>query len=101
MTAFGYVPQFFFPESNQPLFTVNLYRPQGTHILETAKSMMRIEAQLSSEPSVQRVATFVGQGALRFILTYSPEDINASFGELVVTVDNLLADQAVSRRSVS
>ncbi len=89
VVAFGYVPQFFFPESSQPLFTVNLYRPQGTHIAKTADSMKKLEEHLVQEPSVRHVATFTGQGALRFILTYSPENPNASFGKAVVTVNNL------------
>ncbi len=86
--GFSFVPSFFFPESSQPLFTVRLFRPQGTHVLRTSDSMKRIETYLASESSVKSVATFVGQGALRFILTYNPEDPNASFGELVVTVDD-------------
>ncbi|TWU40231.1 Toluene efflux pump membrane transporter TtgB [Novipirellula aureliae] len=87
--AFGYVPSFFFPESNQPLFTVKLFRPQGTHITHTSDSIRKIEAHLSEEPSVERVSAFIGQGTLRFILTYTPEDINASFGSLIVSVDKL------------
>ena len=86
--GFSFVPSFFFPESSQPLFTVRLFRPQGTHVLRTSDSMKRIETYLASESNVKSVATFVGQGALRFILTYNPEDPNASFGELVVTVDD-------------
>jgi multidrug efflux pump subunit AcrB len=34
------------------------------------------------------VASFVGQGGLRFMLTYSPEDPNAAYGQLLVRVDD-------------
>ena len=87
--AFGFVPQFFFPDSSQPLFTVSVFRPQGTHIVRTSESLRKIEAMLNREESVKSISTFVGKGALRFILTYSPEDSNTSFGELVVTCDNV------------
>ena len=87
--GFGYVPSFFFPESSQPLFTVSIYRPQGTHIEETSKTMSRIEEFVRQDEHVRRVTTFVGRGGLRFILTYSPEDPNASFGKLVVLTDDI------------
>ena len=87
--GFGYVPNFFFPESSQPLFTVDLYRPQGTHIEDTSETMRRIEEHLNSEQHVKRVTTFIGQGALRFILTYGPKDPNSSYGSLVVYTDDL------------
>ena len=35
---------------------------------------------------VESVATFLGQGALRFMLTYSPEKINSSYGQVLITV---------------
>ena len=87
--AFGHVDKFFFPESSQPLCTVSLFRPQGTHIAKTSESLKIVEAHLADESAVRSVATFVGQGALRFILTYSPEDPNSSFGELLITVDSV------------
>lgn len=86
--GFGLVPSSFFPESSQPLFTVNFFRPQGTHIEKTSDSLRKIEAFLQTESSVERVGTFVGQGALRFILTYSPEDINSSYGNVIVITDD-------------
>jgi len=37
---------------------------------------------------VEGVSAFIGAGGLRFILTYTPEDPNESFGQLLVTVDD-------------
>lgn len=96
--GFHFVPSFFFPESSQPLFTVRLFRPQGTHIERTSDSMKQVEAFLAKEDAVKRYTTFVGQGSLRFILTYNPEDPNASFGELVVAVDDVANMQRVMGR---
>lgn len=96
--GFGLVPNSFFPESSQPMFTVNFFRPQGTHIEETSDSVRKIEAFLESEKSVRRVSTFIGQGALRFILTYTPEDINSSYGNLIVFTDDQESMLDVMRR---
>ena len=44
---------------------------------------------MASSPSVRvsHVSTFIGQGALRFMLTYVPEDPNSSYAQLLIDVD--------------
>jgi multidrug efflux pump subunit AcrB len=39
-----------------------------------------------SKPGVTQVTSFVGQGGLRFMLTYSPEDPNPAYGQLLIDV---------------
>jgi len=97
--GFGFVPQFFFSESTQPLFTIRLFFPQGTHIAVTSENIRRVEEHLRDDEAVRRVATFVGQGALRFVLNYSPQDPNGSFGELIVIVDHPASVSRVMERA--
>lgn len=86
--GFGFVDHNFFPNSPRPQFTIDMTLPEGTHIEETAAQLKKLEAYVSSLEGVSDVTTFVGGGALRFILTYSPEMPNSSYGQLLVSVSD-------------
>lgn len=86
--GFGFVPPGFVPESTRPQFAVDVYLPQGTDIERTATELAEAEAHVRSKPGVRNVTSFVGQGGLRFMLTYSPADPNSAYGQLLVDVDD-------------
>jgi multidrug efflux pump subunit AcrB len=96
--AFGQVRQAFFPASNTPLFYVEFQMPQGTDINVTDREMRRLEQMLLAEDSVTDVTTLVGRGASRFMLTYNPEQADASYGELIVRVADAEAIPSMARR---
>jgi len=77
-----------FPGSTRPQFMVNLTFPEGTHIDYTDAEISRVAEYISGLEGVTEVATFTGRGALRFILTYSPEMPNSAYDQLLVTVDD-------------
>jgi multidrug efflux pump subunit AcrB len=82
--AFGQVKQAFFPASNTPIFYVEFQMPQGTDIRVTNEEIARLEAIILGEEIVTDVTTLVGRGASRFMLTYNPEQADASYGQLIV-----------------
>lgn len=84
--GFGFVPPGFMPDSARPQFVVDIYLPQGTDIKHTSAVINDIEAVVKQSPGVTHVTNIVGQGALRFMLTYSPEDPNPAYGQLLVDV---------------
>ncbi|MBN2886572.1 MAG: efflux RND transporter permease subunit [Chromatiaceae bacterium] len=84
--AFGLVPPGFMPESARAQFVVDLFLPQGTDIEVTAAELARAEEYVRAKPGVTHVTSFIGQGGLRFMLTYSPEDPNSGYGQLLVDV---------------
>jgi multidrug efflux pump subunit AcrB len=86
--GFGFVPPGFMPESARPQFVVDMFLPQGTDIEATAAEMVKAEEFVGSRPGVTHVSTFVGQGGLRFMLTYAPEDPNSAYGQLLVDVED-------------
>jgi len=86
IVAFGFVPPGFMPDSARPQFVVDLYLPQGTAIERTAEVVAAAEQQVLQSEGVTHVTSFVGQGGLRFMLTYSPEDPNSAYGQLLVDV---------------
>ncbi|OBY24636.1 efflux RND transporter permease subunit [Leisingera sp. JC1] len=87
--GFGQVRQQFFPDSNTPLFFVHYKLPQGTSIQTTSEHLQVFEDWLGARDDVVSVASFTGQGATRFMLTYSAEKPNPSYGHLIIRTANL------------
>lgn len=87
--GFGQVRQQFFPDSNTPLFFVHYKLPQGTSIQTTSEHLKVFEDWLTEREDVVSVASFTGQGATRFMLTYSAEKPNPSYGHLIIRTENL------------
>lgn len=95
--GFGLMKQQFFPNSNTPLFFVHYKLPQGTNIATTAEHLGIVEDWLATREDVVSVATFAGQGATRFMLTYSAEKANPSYGHMIIrteTIDDIPTLQA-------
>ncbi|PJI86466.1 multidrug efflux pump subunit AcrB [Yoonia maricola] len=87
--GFGMVKQQFFPNSNTPLFFAHYTMQQGTPIATTAAKMAVLEAYLADHEDVVAISTFVGQGATRFLLTYSSEPPNPAYGHLIIRTESL------------
>ncbi|TDJ54670.1 MAG: efflux RND transporter permease subunit [Gemmatimonadetes bacterium] len=88
MIAFGSLKQMFFPNSTRPQFYMEVYLPSGTHIRDTESTLARAEEYLLSVDGVTDVATALGGGDLRFLLTYSPVDGGSAYGAIFVSVDD-------------
>lgn len=86
--GFNWVKPGFMPDSARPQFVVDMYLPQGSDIRETAQELERMAEHVQSKAGVTHITRFVGQGGLRFMLTYSPEDPNSSYGQLLIDVDD-------------
>ncbi|MDW7548575.1 efflux RND transporter permease subunit [Pseudoalteromonas sp. McH1-7] len=86
VVGFKSVKQSFFPASNTPMFYVDYWHYQGADIRSTAKNVEKIESFLLADPLVNEVTTTIGQGAPRFMLTYSPEKQYDAYGQLIVRV---------------
>lgn len=86
VVGFKSVKQSFFPASNTPMFYVDYWHYQGADIRSTAHNVEKIESFLLADPLVNEVTTTIGQGAPRFMLTYSPEKQYDAYGQLIVRV---------------
>ncbi|MBB70947.1 MAG: hypothetical protein CMF50_00945 [Legionellales bacterium] len=86
--GFAFVKQSFFPDSTTPMFYVNYWRSQGTDIRATEKDMLEISEYVRRLDGVKSVTSVIGGGAQRFMLVYSPEDSNTSYGQLLVEVND-------------
>ncbi len=88
MWGFGFVKQDFMPDMNRPQITLDVWMPEGTHIERTADEVAAISDYVRSLDGVEDVASFVGRGPLRFLLTYEPEMPNGAYGQLLVSLDD-------------
>ena len=86
--GFGYVKQAFFPASSLPMFMVEYWLPEGSHIDSVSEDIEQLEQEILALSSVKNVTITIGQGAERFILTYSPEISNSSYAQLIIQVSS-------------
>ncbi len=85
--GFGYVKQLFFPASTRPQFMVECFFREGIHILETEKKIEKIEQYLKKQEGVTMVASAIGGGHPRFLLTYStPVEGANQYSSILVSV---------------
>ncbi|MBN2711784.1 MAG: efflux RND transporter permease subunit, partial [Planctomycetes bacterium] len=86
--GFGFLPKNFFPDSTRPQFTIDVWLREGTHISTTERELAKISETVKAMEGVKDITTFIGGGAMRFILTYNPETPNSNYGQLLVDVDD-------------
>jgi multidrug efflux pump subunit AcrB len=85
--GFGFVENSFFPNSTRTQFMIDAWSPVGTRLDATEKSAAEMEKVLLATPGITHVTTCVGQGALRFLLTYAPERFDPAYAQFIVDVD--------------
>ncbi|MDM0011295.1 efflux RND transporter permease subunit [Variovorax sp. J22P168] len=86
-----YVPQQFFPASDRPELTVDLTLRQNASIHATEEETKRFEKLLEGDPDVDHFSTYVGRGAVRFILTLNAQLANPFFAQVIVVAKDLEA----------
>lgn len=99
--GFGYVKQSFFPDSGQPQFYVDFWRPEGTHIRDTARDVRTATAWLLEQDGVESVTGFTGRGGSRFMLTYRPEMPSSAYAQLLVTVEDAKQIDDLSKKTIA
>jgi multidrug efflux pump subunit AcrB len=86
--AFQFTGKTFFPASTTPKFRVDVFWPLGTQIDETEKKAAVLEKGLAEMEGVTGVATAIGQGPLRFILTFTPEKTHSGYAQFLVDIED-------------
>ena len=93
-----YVPQQFFPASDRPELTVDMTLRQNASIYATEAQAKRFEELLKADPDVDHFSTYVGRGAIRFILTLNVQLANPFFAQFVVVAKDLEARERLQPR---
>lgn len=86
-----FVPQQFFPASDRPELTVDMTLRQNASIFAAEEQAKRLEAVLNGNPDVDHYSTYVGRGAIRFILTLNVQLANPFFTQFVIVAKDLEA----------
>ncbi|MBN0903909.1 efflux RND transporter permease subunit, partial [Pseudomonas aeruginosa] len=95
--GFTFVRQNFFPSSNTPIFFVDLWLPYGTDINATEKMTRDIERSIAGQPGVVTTVSTIGQGSMRFILTYSGQRQYSNYAQIMVRMDDQRGIAPVTR----
>ncbi len=92
MYGFGFVPAIFFPPNQRPTMTVDLELPTGTPLSRTETIVDEIEQFVSENmlvgdgrtEGVLGWATFLGEGAPRFLLPVNPEQARPGYAFMLM-----------------
>ncbi|MFS2318408.1 efflux RND transporter permease subunit [Maricaulis sp. D1M11] len=87
--GFGSVRNSFFPNTNTPMFFVDLQYPEGTDILTVNEAAQAVGEFVGEQDETVSFDTFVGAGATRFMLTYTAEQPSASYAQIIVQTASL------------
>lgn len=88
LAGFSLVPPGFFPASTRSQFVIDYMLPQGTDISQTRADLLAIEEHVQDLEGVTSTNIAVGGGHARFMLVYTSEDQNTSYGQILVDVDD-------------
>ena len=99
--GFKLVPNLFFPPNDKPIFSAELKMPIGTPLSKTRAVVKQIEDYMQAELLADSVheegiinwASFVGAGAPRYELGYSPEPESPHYAYMIV---NATSTKAIS-----
>ncbi|TGV52980.1 efflux RND transporter permease subunit [bacterium M00.F.Ca.ET.141.01.1.1] len=96
IAGFGLVQQQFFPPSDRPELIVDWNLPQNSSITETRDQMERFEQRaLVGNPDIDHFSSYIGQGAVRFVLAYDVQPANPYFGQTVIVTKSIEARNRV------
>ncbi|MFZ4214775.1 efflux RND transporter permease subunit, partial [Pantoea endophytica] len=96
--GFGSVRQNFFPSANTPIFFVDLWLPYGTDINATEQMASDVEKSITGQQGVVSTVTTIGQGSMRFILTYNGQRQYSNYAQIMVRMDDQRNIAALSHR---
>nr|WP_275982561.1 efflux RND transporter permease subunit [Ochrobactrum sp. BTU2] len=95
----GFIERQFFPESDRPELVLDWTLPQNSSITDTKAQMEKFEAtMLKDNPDVDHWSTYIGEGAIRFILSFDVQPANPYFGQMVVVAKDLEARDRLKQK---
>ncbi len=85
--GFGSVKQAFFPESNTPMFFVDIWEIEGTDIRKTREDTLSVSEFLRQQEGVVSTSTVIGGPHQRFTLVYDSREISQVYAQIIVQTD--------------
>ena len=107
MYGLGRVPNIFFPPNDKEIMTAELVLPVGRPIERSEAVVQEVDAYIRDElavgpgrpEGVTSWASFMGQGAPRFMLPYNPEPEKSEYSYLVIgaTSQEVIRDELIPK----
>ncbi len=106
MQGFMFIPAVFFPRNDKAIYTAEFELPKGTPIRQTEAVVKDIEAFMQRElvagpdrpEGIVNWSTYIGQGAPRFYIAYSPEPAKPEYAAMVInTTSNPIIDSLIAK----
>jgi multidrug efflux pump subunit AcrB len=106
LQGLGFVPAIFFPPNDRETFTADIELPIGTPVTRTQAVVREIDTfirhELAAGPDraegVTNWASFIGEGAPRFILPYAPELARPDYAFLLLNATSRgVVDEVIPR----
>lgn len=92
------IEQQFFPESDRPELVIDWRLPENSSIAETRAQMERFEAEvLTAHPDIDHWNSYIGQGAVRFVLTFDVQPDSPNYGQMIIVANDLEARDRLKR----
>lgn len=88
ISNFKHIKQNFFPDSPRPQILVDFILPQNTSIDATQNTVGKITKDIENIQGIEHISSFIGQGGLRFLLTYAPEHPNSAYAQMLIDVSD-------------
>ncbi len=93
-----FVQQQFFPPSARSELVVDFTLPQNASIAATKDAMDRFERQLAGDRDVDSWSSYVGQGAIRFVLAFDVQMPNPNYGQIIIVAKSVEARDRLRTR---
>ncbi|MDH4992108.1 efflux RND transporter permease subunit [Aquamicrobium lusatiense] len=87
-----FVERQFFPESDRPELVIDWRLPENSSIADTSEQMVRFEETvLKDNPDIDHWSSYIGQGAVRFVLAFDVQLSNPYYGQMVIVAKDIEA----------
>jgi multidrug efflux pump len=99
MFGMRFVQQQFFPSSDRVELVIDWTLPQNASITETREQMTRFEdVALKGDADVERWSTYLGQGAVRFLLSFDVQPALPNYGQMIVVAKDIEARDRLRKK---
>ena len=92
LQGLSFIPNIFFPPNDRPSLTIDVDLPAGSPIGRTDEILASVDDFIRSDlladesrwSGVVNWASFIGEGAPKFLLSYNPEPSNPNYGFMLI-----------------
>jgi multidrug efflux pump subunit AcrB len=88
VVGFGNVKSGFFPDSNTPLFFVDVWEPEGVDLRTTRDDTLRVSNFIRQQPGVVQTTSVIGGPHQRFTLVYDSREPAPVYSQIIVRTES-------------